>query len=285
MTRLIPVNFKTLLRKLRIGEHFEFFYSGIINGLATLITTYATPNSMYNALKTAFQREDAYYKQSQASTLTPELAAFHEQRIGLFVFFWNYVSAFKYLGDAAKTLAAEKLQFLRNNYKATTSVGYLETSGMLTNFLEDCQKNEWKTLIQLLGLMFIIDKMTEANTSFQGLYVERSTDKEQIADIGKWDEIRFDVNGAFEAMIEAINIEWRANELGAKDQAIRTNLNNIKDVVAGAIHQAELTLARRGHKKTTDDGASDEGTQTPDTTNPPAPDTPPQAPDTTNPPA
>ncbi|MDR2499324.1 MAG: alanine and proline-rich secreted protein Apa [Tannerellaceae bacterium] len=299
MSKFISIRFKELLRRLHNAEHFDFFGNYIINGLQTLITSLTMVSGIFDALKTVFEREDALYKLSQASVLTADITALHEKRIALFSFFWHYVAIFKYLGDMGKSLAAEKLLFLRNNYKDLPYVAYPDASGMMTNFLQDCENSVWKPYIQLLGLTFLVTAMEESNEEFGTKYRDRFIDKEMIADLGKLAGTRVEVDSAFDALVDAINVAWKANELGAKDSGIRTKLIQARDVVVGAIHQAELNMAHRGpHKK--DDDKVDGGTQTPgvtpppapptppqapDTTNPPAPDTPPQAPDTTNPPA
>jgi hypothetical protein len=124
-----------------------------------------------------------------------------------------------------------------------------------------------------------------ANDTFRSLYHERTMDKVQIAELGKLTEIRFEVDGVFDAFVDAVNVAWTSNELGAKNSDIRQHLIEVKDIITGAVQEAQLTLARRGHHKPKDDGKTDDATQTPDTTNPPAPATPPQNPDTTLPPA
>ena len=299
MIRFINTPFKVLLRKLHIGEHYDFFQNGIIQGLMVLMSALGMVGDVFNALKTVFQREDDFYKQSQASALTSEITSLHEKRIALFNFLWNSVNIAKYYNVAAKTLAAEKLQFLRNNYKHLPAASYQDASGIMTNFLEDCLNNEWKPLIELLDLLTIVNFIKDANDLFKSLYRERSIDKEHVVEMGKLSEIRTDVDDAFDALIETINVAWRANEIGAKDQTVRDNLIEARSIITAAIHQAELTLARRGHHKKEDDkednGTQTPGgstpstpggsTQTPDTTNPAAPNTPNQNPDTTNPPA
>ncbi|MDR2497571.1 MAG: DUF6261 family protein [Tannerellaceae bacterium] len=272
MTRFIPINFKALLRHLHIAEHYDFFEHSIIARLSTLMTAVTALTGIFNVLKETFLREDAYYKQSLASALTAEIANLHEQRIAGFNFFWTYAGMFKYWGDAAKILAAEKLQFLYKTYKSLPRQSYQDASGMMTNFLQDCNVNEWKQYIQALGLTFILDKIMEANTAFKDLYVDRAVDKEHIADIGKAVEIRTGVDDAFESLVDAINVAWRTNEVDAKDPALRAKLIEIRELINASIHQAQTTLTRRGHHKPKDDDNTDEGTQTPIT--PPTPPTP-----------
>ncbi|MDR2498920.1 MAG: DUF6261 family protein [Tannerellaceae bacterium] len=283
MTKFLALRYKFLLTKLHIGEHYDFFQNGIIDGLLAIIGSLPMLAPMFSALQTVFQREDDFYKQSLAATQTPEIMYLQEKRIALFNFLWYSVSMARYYENATKLQAAEKLQFLRNNYKHLPTATYQDASGIMTNFLEDCMKAEWKPSLEALMLMELVNMMVDANDAFKLLYRERSIDKATTAEIGKLPEIRADVDSAFDALIESINVAWQTNEMVAKAPAVREGLLESRRVVTAAISQAETNLARRGHKKTQDDGKVDEEVQTPDVTNPPAPETPPQAPDTSLP--
>jgi hypothetical protein len=274
-----------MLKRLHIAAHADFYESNIISPLTVLMGGLPMNSGIFNALQIAYQKEDALYKQSLASILTQDLVYLHAKRVALFVYFWDSVYIHRYFDDHALELDAEKLEFLHKNYKSIPQVAYTDASGMLTNFFEDAEKPEWSSLILNLGLTSLLGKAKAANNAFKSIYHERSFDKTQIAQMGKISEIRAEVDETFEALIDSINSAWMANELGAKDPAIRTKLLEVKDHIIAAVHQAEINLARRGAHKVKDDGTTDEGTQAPDTTNPPAPETPPQQPDTSNPPA
>jgi hypothetical protein len=243
-------------------------------------------SGIFNALRTVYQKEDDLFKQSQASVFTKDITWLHEKRIALYIYLWYIVNMSKYLDDAALLQASDALLFLRNNYKDLPEASYTDANGLMTNFLEDCEKPTWAPHIQTLGLTALVGKIKTAHEAFIDLYRERSFDKEHTNQLGKLREIRVEVDTTFDAFVDSINAAWTANELGPKDATVRSTLLEAKEHISAAIHQAELVLARRGHHKTKeDDSATDEGTQTPDTTNPPAPTTPPQQPDTTNPPA
>ncbi|MDR2495557.1 MAG: DUF6261 family protein [Tannerellaceae bacterium] len=267
MSKFISSHFKVMLRKLHNAEHFEFFANGIIAGLQSLIASVASLAGIFDALKIVFQKEDAMFKLSQASILTSDITALHEKRLALFSFFWHYVTIFKYLGDTAKALAAEKLLFLKNTYKDLPTAAYQDVSGLMTNFLQDCESNAWKPYIQLTGLSFLVTQMATDNEAFRDLYRERSIDQEHVAGMGKLAEIRVDMDNAFDAFVDAVNVAWQANEIGAKDPAVRAALISAREIITAAIHQAELNLAHRGRHKKQDD-KTDDGTQTTDPANP-----------------
>ncbi|MDR2495628.1 MAG: DUF6261 family protein [Tannerellaceae bacterium] len=270
MQKFIPISFKTLLKKLHIAEHYFFYDSAIISVLLTLMNSLPQLSGMFNALKTVFDREDALYKLSQASMLTSKLRILNGKRCAYFTHIWGLIDILKYENLAANIQEAiEKLEFLHNTYKSLIYGNYTEISGMMINFLQDCEKPAYQPSIQLLGLTEVVDKIKTAETEFEALYNERSFSKEQIAEMGKLAEIRIEVDNAFSTLVDAINYTWTANEMGAGDPALRAKLIEVKEHIAAAIHQTELNLARRGHHKVKEDDKEDGGTQTP--TTPPTP--------------
>ncbi|MDR2496607.1 MAG: DUF6261 family protein [Tannerellaceae bacterium] len=272
MNKLISLSFKTLISKFHNAEHVDFFYR-LISSLTALVAALPSLGSIVNALSAIYAREDAIFKKNQTAIQTGSLGTLHDRRIGLFVFFRQSVIAVKFFGTAVQLQAMELLLYLLKNYEKLTTAAYSDQTGLLHNFLEDCEKAAYKPSIQLLGLTELVNNLLAANTEFETQYTERSTEQAESSDQGNMPEARANTDSAFEAFIDAVNVSWTANELGAKDPAVRTALTGIKQLVDGAIHQGQLNLARRGHHhKPKDDGNTDEGTQTPIT--PPTPPTP-----------
>ncbi|MDR2498297.1 MAG: DUF6261 family protein [Tannerellaceae bacterium] len=288
--RFIVLTFKSILRKLLIGEHYFFYSRGIIEPLLPTINDLPTLLGMFNALRAVFLKEDELYKLSQAALQTPDIRLLNELRIAYFNFIWECLEILKLANNPAYAEAIAKLEYLHHTYANIPYENYYDMSGALLNFLQDCESALYQPSIQLLSsysmcnIAEVINGEKVVNENFITLYMERSISKEHVAELGKLSAIRFDVDDVFDAFVEAINVAWTANEMGAKDANVRQKLLDVKETIAAAIHQAELVLARRGRHKIKDDGTTDEGTQTPDITNPPAPDTPPQAPDISVPP-
>ncbi|MDR2496214.1 MAG: DUF6261 family protein [Tannerellaceae bacterium] len=269
MRKLISISVKTLLKKLHNGEHFRFYDAAVIKALAALMNGLPQVSGMYDALKTVFDREDALYKISRASILTHNIGYLNGKRSAYFSYLWASVAIFKYEGSQADMQAVETLEFLHNTYKDMIRSNYYEMSGMMINFLQDCEKPEYKPSIQQLGLTDIVNKIKASEEEFDTIYDQRAYNQEQIADLGKLTEVRPEVDEAFITLIDGVNSAWTANELGAKDPAVRTKLLEVKEHITAAIHQAELVLAHRGHHKVKDDDKEDGETQTP--TTPPTP--------------
>ncbi|MDR2496806.1 MAG: DUF6261 family protein [Tannerellaceae bacterium] len=235
-------------------------------------------NSIFTALQTAFAKEDNLYKQSQAAFQTPEIHTLHDARVAYFNFLWDCVNIIKYKNDPSLTNAIARLEFLHHTYVHLPGENYYDMIGTMTNFLQDCELPEYHAALQLLSdaelfnLIKIVAEAKTANDTFKTLYHERSIDKVHVAALGRLTALRLDVDDAFVTFVDAVNIAWTSNELGAKDPDIRQHLVEVKDIITAAIQEAQLTLSRRGHHKPKDDGKEDEGTQTPDTT-PPTPPT------------
>ncbi|MDR2497893.1 MAG: DUF6261 family protein, partial [Tannerellaceae bacterium] len=166
MMKFISLLFKNLLRKLHIAEHADFYDSGIIKPLVTLMSSLPMVSGIFNALQTVYQKEDELFKLSQASILTADITFLHEKRIALYLYFWYIINMSKYMDDAALLQAAEKLLFLRHNYKDLPESNYTDANGLMTNFLEDCEKPEWAPLIQTSGQTSLIGKIKTAHEAF-----------------------------------------------------------------------------------------------------------------------
>jgi hypothetical protein len=289
MNKLISIPFKTLLRRLHNGEHYFFFNSNLIRLLTATVGNLPALSSVFTFFTAAFGREDNLYKQSQAWLQTDDIKFYHDKRSAFYSFFWYSASMKRYSTDNDVLQAMHSLLFLENTYRGLPEANYADQTGMITNFLQACESNTYKPLVQLLGLQSLIDEVRAAHNSFITLYDARILDKEHVAQMGKLANLRLEVDEAFGAFVEVTNSAWLTNELGAKDPAVKTKLLEVRDIIDGAIHQTQENMARRGvHHKHKDDKPGNGGggavTQTPDTTNPPAPDTPPQTPNITPPP-
>ena len=283
MKKFLSVYYKVSLKKLFIGEHFAF-YESLINTLEPIAGNINTVEDLFNALKIAFNREDALFKQSLASLLTSDIVKFHTKRLAYFLFFWKCVDLCEQEDAADVKEAVRTLKFLHKTYEKIPSENYFDMSGTMTNFLQDCASPTYLPSIQLLStgrpfdLTVVLSVIGGSNTSFKAIYQNRAISNEHIAQLGNLSEIRYEVDTAFSGVIDSINVAWASNELVAKDPALRQKLLEAKEVIIADIHQIELNLSRRGHHLTASP------TQTPDISNPAAPDTPPQTPGNNTPP-
>ncbi|MDR2495992.1 MAG: DUF6261 family protein [Tannerellaceae bacterium] len=255
MKKLFPISFKTLLKRLYIGEHFSFYEGPVIEGLKGLLDNLPTVKGMLDSLKIVFSLEDSLFKLSQASFLTGNIARLNEERVAHFIFLWRCVEMADYLPGADVKLAADRLKFLHHTYRALPEMAYYNLSGNMSNFLQDCGIAVNQQAIQLLSSALLIDlahyinKIKTAHETFMSLYQERSVSRTHVSEIGRLSKVRFEVDAAFDALIDSINVAWAANELGPQDAAVRQNLMDVRDIISAAVHQAQSNLAHRGYHR------------------------------------
>ncbi|MDR2497911.1 MAG: DUF6261 family protein [Tannerellaceae bacterium] len=260
MQKFIAIPFKTVLKTLYIGEHFNFYESSIIIPLEALLDNLPTMKEMLDALKSSFAVEDTLFKRSQASIFTPDIARLNDERVAYFIFLWRCIEMADLLPGADVKHAADRLKFLHHTYKDLPEMNYYDMSGAMTNFLQDCETAVYQQATQTLSSALFIDlahyinRMKAVHDNFMELHQKRSISREHVAEMGRLSEVRFDVDAAFAALIDSANVSWTANEMGAQDAVISHDLLAVKEVVDAAIHQAQFVLAHRGfHRKKKED--------------------------------
>jgi hypothetical protein len=282
MNKLITIIYKTIIRRLYNAEHADF-YDRLITLLIPKMNNLPALQPVFNKLKNDYQREDDLFKLGTASVLTGEIRTQHEKRLAFFSFFWNCVEIIRFSTDQPKLQAMQKLLFLKNIYIKLTTQTYANVSGLMTNFIEDCNNATYKPSVDALDLQGPVDEMHNANESFKTLYSERSIDKVDVTNLGKLSEVRLDVDQTLNTYVDAVNALWIANELGAKDSDLSSKLMEVNDILVALVRQAQLNLSHRGvHHNTSgndeNNGNEDVGTETPDPEDPNTPPTDPQAP-------
>ncbi|MDR2497157.1 MAG: DUF6261 family protein [Tannerellaceae bacterium] len=273
MNKLVTLTYKTILRRLNNGAHADFF-ERLIALLIPLMNNFPALLSVFNKLNSEYQREDTLFKQSTASALTGEIRTQHDKRLAYFSFFWSSVEIVRFAVDQAKLQAMQKLLFLKKVYIKLPTQDYTNVSGLMTNFLQDCNNTVYKPSVEALDLMSLVTEMFSANESFKTLYSERSVDKVDVSHLGTLSAARLDVDQALNNFVDAINALWIANEIGAKDADLSSKLVAVSDVLTALVRQAQLNLAHRGVHHTTgetdeNNGNEDAGTETPDPEDPP----------------
>ena len=274
-----PINerIKLQLHRLYNSEHFDVCKAHIIEPLTTPILAVPALSSPFQLMQSILLRIDDLYKDSLAAPQTKEIESLHTYRRSLFVLFKQIVLTAGNSTEAQEVADAAALVPLLNTYKEIPTATYVQQSGLVDNFTRDCNKPAYQPAVASLGLTPLIARTVTVNNRFQTLSEERDLDKQYVIAKGKLADARLEMDSAIELLIASVNNAYKLNELGAKDPALRANLEPIITILNAALYRIKHILADRGHH-------SSSHPQTPDTTNPPAPNTPPQNPNA-NPPA
>jgi hypothetical protein len=281
MTPPIVEHVKAALPKLQNAEHFDVCKTDFIEPLTALIQAVPALAPIFQAMLAVFLRIDELFKNSLSASQTKQITELHIYRRSLFILFKHVVVTASNSIDFQDKAAAAALRPLLQTYKKIPTATYVQSSGLVDNFVNDCGKSPFLAAITALGMGVLVTKMGSVNGQFRHLAQERDIDHELIVNSGKLSEARAEMDATIDMLITTTNSTYILNEMGAKDAALRGNLNLIVNVINAAIHRVKVILGDRRHRRP---GKTDNATQTPDTSNPPAPDTPPQNPGNITPP-
>jgi hypothetical protein len=263
MNKVISETFKTASQRLKAPEHTNFYSGDIIPAIDALTGSVPGLQPVYTPFKTAAGVEAAIYKSILASALTPELVFLHRKRISGYMLFKYSVYHAEFSELAANVEAFHALLPLVNTYKGTPKGTYMGVGGMISNFINDCEKPAYAAHVAALGLTALNNETKGANTVFMQKFVARSIDKEQVSNKGRMSEARRATDAAFEVLVDTVNSIYTINEYGAKEPALKENLTKIFVPINAAIHDMKLLLSRRGHHHASSSpGREDDGSQT-----------------------
>jgi hypothetical protein len=270
MKQIIQLAFR--VHNLRNAEHFQLHWS--IDGFLVLripgIVLLATPWTAYHG---AMEKEDAVYKRSQKLEETKEINLYDQKRDDAFKFLGKSIDYESRSLDPARKAAAERLTNLHSNYKGADKKALAENTALITNYLQDLDREENQTAVTLLGLAPVVETLRENNLAVEQLYDKRSESVNYLREEGNMQTERAKVDKAFEALVGGINALYTTNEYGAKDPQLRSVLDEIIDGVNARIEQTRLVFSRRTGRKVKGGGGGGNTPGTPDT-----PDTPPATP-------
>ena len=284
MTTPIIDAVKTDLSRLQNSEYFDVCKTDIIEPLTSLMQSTPALVPIFQMITTVFVRIDDLYKKSLASAHTDTLILLHLYRRALFQLFKQFVRTAERSLDSQDKAAAATLRPLIALYKKIPSSTYVQSSGLLYNFTNDCLKPVYQQAITALGMDFIVTKLTSSNDEFRHIAHDRDMESELILINGKLSEAREEMDQAIGLLISSINSIYMLNEIGAKDAALKSNMDQVILVVNAAIRRIKQILADRRRNRSETGKSPKPPKQKPDISIPAAPDTPPQTPGNNTPP-
>jgi hypothetical protein len=196
---------------------------------------------------TTFVSFEKALKQAQKTGYTEAIIADDDLRNTIFTGFMGSVKGLVRFPDAALSTAAEQIVTVVGKY--VTSIAELpqrEKTAAITNMVQDLRSADHLTLLQTTGVTAWVDKLDEANRTFDELYSHR-TEKEAEFVTGLVHSERIAMQQAFVKLGKAIEAYAFING----EAAYRSLADKINTEI-GAVRQAvkaRHTLAATAKKK------------------------------------
>ena len=129
--------------------------------------------------RTAFEKEDAAFKQYRASDHTSALQKADEERDKLYASLRDTIKAYAKFPIAETAQHAEPLMKVIKNYKITTRENYMKESGLIDNMLQDLLQYERQ--LNRLGLLIVANQLKAKNDEVRQLIAQRNEERmEQV---------------------------------------------------------------------------------------------------------
>ena len=127
--------------------------------------------------RTAFEKEDAAFKQYRASLKTSPLKEADKERDANYAALRDTIKAYAKFPIAETAQHAEPLLRVIKNYKIDTSVNYMKESGLIDNMLQDLMQYERQ--LNRLGLLILANRLKESNDKVRQLIAERNDERSE----------------------------------------------------------------------------------------------------------
>ncbi|MDR1646197.1 MAG: DUF6261 family protein [Tannerellaceae bacterium] len=213
--------YANLLRRLRNGDHFEF-YREIIklrkksgNNLGEILK----PWGVFIHL---FQKEDDIFKRSLKAPETEEINKLGRQRMNVFRRIKLHVRAARYNTNPAEHAAAVALTFVLHNFKEIPTTTTTQASALFFNLIEEFRRPKYAPHVATLGLAGAVDELEATHDAFLTIFSEREQRQGAALRKGNMKKIRPLVDKAFAAFVEALNAFYATAQLKDNPAEIAT---------------------------------------------------------------
>ncbi|MDR3140500.1 MAG: DUF6261 family protein [Tannerellaceae bacterium] len=249
--------FSMLVRRLRNGEHYEFYYE-IIRFVTPISSSLGDAGKLWLLFINAFQHEDDVFKHSAKASETTHISEVNAERKTAFQFIKMTIEAALLGNDPAGKAAAAKLAGILDNYKKIPSAPMVETSALITNMVQDLRLPEYATALGVFNLAGAIDDLEERNENFIDLYAEREDSRSEAEQRGSMKEVRPRTDKAFARFIETVGVLYTlsiSNGNAATAEVYEKIITKLNAIVT----QYETIYARRGGSTGKGKPGGDEG--------------------------
>ena len=156
----------------------------------------------------AFEKEDAAFKQYRASNRTSALQEADEERDKLYASLRDTIKAYAKFPIAETAQHAEPLLKVIKNYKISTRENYMKESGLVDNMLQDLLQYERE--LNRLGLLVVANQLKTKNDEVRQLIANRNDERsEQV--LGELKAARAVSDEAYAAVVFYTNAYFALN--------------------------------------------------------------------------
>jgi hypothetical protein len=256
-------NCKSLVKKLRNGEHFDF-HEVIVEFVKSHVSLIAPIIILWNAFLQAFEKEDIVYKHSSKLSETKLIRDLERRRKNAFLELKRGIESASYSDDIDKKAASIKLGEVLENYKKITTAPITEVTAMVFNMIQDLKSPKYGDAVAELYLTAVVTSLEDKNDELKALYVERAQSLSEYEHTGGMKDVRIVVDKAFQNFITVVNSLYVTVRL----KGVPDNENPyaaIIDFINGYIEQYERIYERRTPGYTSPEGEKpSEGDEDPD---------------------
>lgn len=252
----------------RNAEHYTY-HDNVVSILSEEIAAELKIGQLRATYAALFEREEAAFKHNSAEEHTKEVADKDKERDNLFCHLKLVAEAFKTSPVPEKKAAGDKLSYAIRPYRDANRKAYRENTALIKNLLIDLGAADCITALTTLGMTDVVEMLRKANEEFAAMSAER-TDTRLVRDTTEsMEQTRPLVDAAYQAVADAVNSLYSANELMMHDEAMGRTLATLIDKINGEVNEFQRALAQRGAGKKADlpagGGTSGSGsTETPD---------------------
>lgn len=240
MDLIISINFQNA----RNSEHNQFHH-GSSNAMDDATAEKYGIKPIRDTYLNKFKEEERQFILSRKFPSTKKIEEANKKRSNCFIYLRDTVYAALYCPVENKRKAAEALAEVFEVYRTSNLKPHAEATAEIRNLLNDLYLEENVEHLNTLGLGEAVEFLTSANDSFEAIYDQRSEEKRIRVSTDSLKEIRQQVDEAYRAYANAINVLYQMNELVQKDATTRDELGLIINKINAQIVQLDETLSRR----------------------------------------
>ena len=230
--------------KARNAQHIQF----ITDILAAVPEETATAQgfaSQRATLATAGAAEQECFQPAKAYLNTGEIEGTDRARDNIFYLFKHIAQAYaNYSPDEAKRQAGQTVLFAFREAGDAPNLDYASETAVLGDLASKLGDPPYAEALATLGLDDAPAAIAEANDAFNAVYLERSAQERDRALGATMKELRPVSDAAFEELAKTVNVLYAVNELVAKDEEKRAELEKVIDDVNAVVVRFRKTISK-----------------------------------------